>query len=54
VNECLGADIPIEEVETLEEKRLMQELRKRAEKENGRNDNNTRGNSKQEELQSPL
>ena len=32
-NECLGADIPIEEVETLEEKRLMQELRKRADAE---------------------
>lgn len=29
-NECLGADIPMEEIETLDEKRLMQELRKKA------------------------
>ncbi len=29
-NECLGADIPMEEIETLEEKRLMSELRRAA------------------------
>lgn len=29
-NECLGADIPMEEIETLDEKRLMQELRRKA------------------------
>ena len=29
-NECLGCDIPIEQVETFTEKALMQELRKRA------------------------
>ena len=39
-NECLGADIPIEEVETLEEKRLMQELRKRADAEKNKGGSN--------------
>ncbi len=29
-NECLGCGIPMEEVETFEEKRLMEELRKKA------------------------
>lgn len=29
-NECLGCDIPMEQVETFEEKAFMQELRKRA------------------------
>ena len=29
-NECLGADIPMEEVETLEERKLMEELRRAA------------------------
>lgn len=29
-NECIGSDIPMEEVETYEEKRLMDELRKKA------------------------
>ena len=29
-NECLGCDIPMQEIETYEEKRLMEELRKRA------------------------
>lgn len=32
-NECLGADIPMEEIETLDEKRLMQELRRKADAE---------------------
>lgn len=29
-NECIGADIPMSEIETLDEKRLMQELRRAA------------------------
>lgn len=32
-NECLGCGIPMEEVETFEEKRLMEELRKQAKNE---------------------
>lgn len=40
-NECLGADIPISEVETFEEKQLMEELRRRAnaQKNKGHGDN---------------
>lgn len=38
-NECIGADIPMEEIETPEEKRLMEELRKYAQKNKGNGDN---------------
>lgn len=39
-DECLGSGIPIEEVETLEERKLMEELKKRAQK-----DKSSRNNS---------
>lgn len=36
-NECLGSGIPMSEIETLDEKRLMQELRKKADAESKHN-----------------
>ena len=46
-NECLGADIPITEIETFEEKKLMEELRRlanaQANKSNGNNPKSTAG-----------
>lgn len=47
-NECLGADIPMSEIETLDEKRLMQELRKKAdaEQKNESGSNNARSKGK--------
>ena len=36
-NECIGSDIPMEEVETYEEKRLMEMLREKADAEKQKN-----------------
>ena len=47
-NECLGSGIPMSEIETLDEKRLMQELRKKAdaEQKNESGSNNARSKGK--------
>lgn len=40
-NECLGCDIPLQEIETFEEKRLMEELRKKADAQTHESGSNT-------------